>query len=141
MALTPDEREQFLAEPHIAALAVASGTDRGPLTVPMWYQYAPGGEAWILTHIHSRKTELIRAAGRYTLMVDRVTPTIRYVTAEGPVTRIVPGTAEHLWEMAGRYVPEDKLAAYVEVATAEHGEQVVIFMRPERWLSSDLGSL
>ena len=27
----------------------------------------------------------------------------------------------------------------MELATADHGEQVVIFMRPERWLSSDLG--
>ncbi|MEQ7010673.1 pyridoxamine 5'-phosphate oxidase family protein [Actinopolymorpha sp. B17G11] len=141
MALTVDEREQFLAEPHIAALAVVSGQDRGPLTVPMWYQYTPGGEAWILTGVDSRKTALLKAAGRFTLMVDRVTPTIRYVSAEGPVTRIVPGTTEHLQEMAGRYVPEDKRAAYVEVALGEHGEQVAIFMRPERWVSSDLGSL
>jgi nitroimidazol reductase NimA-like FMN-containing flavoprotein (pyridoxamine 5'-phosphate oxidase superfamily) len=141
MALTFDEREQFLAAPHIAALAVASGTDRGPLTVPMWYQYTPGGEAWILTGVDSRKTALIKAAGRFTLMVDRDTPTMRYVSADGPVTRVVPGTTEHLWEMAGRYVPEEKLAGYVEVALAEHGEQVAIFMRPERWLSSDLGSL
>jgi hypothetical protein len=27
----------------------------------------------------------------------------------------------------------------VEMAKAEHGEQVVIVMGPERWLSSDLG--
>jgi hypothetical protein len=141
VALTVDERERFLAEPHIAALSVASGGDLGPLTVPMWYQYTPGGEAWILTPVGSRKAELIEATGRFTLMVDRLTPTIRYVSAEGPATRIVPGTTEHLWEMAGRYVPEDKLAAYVEMALAEHGEQVVIAMRPERWLSSDLGSL
>jgi hypothetical protein len=141
VALTVDERQQFLAEPHIAALAVVAGDDRGPLTVPMWYQYTPGGEAWVLTGVDSRKTALIRAAGRFTLMVDRVTPTIRYVSADGPVTRIEPGTTEHLWEMAGRYVPREKLDGYVEVALAEHGEQVAIFMRPERWVSSDLGSL
>ncbi|MDT0323912.1 pyridoxamine 5'-phosphate oxidase family protein, partial [Streptomyces sp. DSM 44918] len=41
MALTHDEREQFLAEPHVAALAVDSAEEgRAPLTVPIWYQYA-----------------------------------------------------------------------------------------------------
>ncbi len=45
MALTREEREQFLAEPHIAALAVDAGAGRAPLTVPIWYQYEPGGDA------------------------------------------------------------------------------------------------
>lgn len=42
MALSKDEREQFLSEPHIAALSVFAGDSRGPLTVPIWYQYSPG---------------------------------------------------------------------------------------------------
>ena len=45
-SLSVADREQFLAEPHIAALSVAAGPDRGPLTLPIWYQYEPGGEAW-----------------------------------------------------------------------------------------------
>lgn len=49
MALSKQEREQFLAEPHIAALSVSAGDKRGPLTVPVWYQYTPGGEPWVLT--------------------------------------------------------------------------------------------
>jgi hypothetical protein len=44
--LSKQEREQFLAEPHVAALSIRDGSDRGPLTVPIWYQYAPGGEPW-----------------------------------------------------------------------------------------------
>jgi len=40
MALSKEEREQFLAEPHIAALSVSAGDKRGPLTVPIWYQYS-----------------------------------------------------------------------------------------------------
>ncbi|MDY6996316.1 MAG: pyridoxamine 5'-phosphate oxidase family protein, partial [Actinomycetota bacterium] len=39
MTLPQHEREQFLAEPHIAALSVNAGAGRGPLTVPIWYQY------------------------------------------------------------------------------------------------------
>ena len=38
MGLSKNEREQFLAEPHVAALAVYAGGDRGPLTVPIWYE-------------------------------------------------------------------------------------------------------
>jgi len=139
MPLSLDEREQFLAEPRVAALSVAAGADRGPLTVPIWYQYTPGGEAWVITPADSRKARLIEAAGRFTLMVERVEPTVRYVSVEGPVTRTEPMTDELLWELSARYLPSDKVAAYVEFAKAEPGPQVAIFMRPERWVSSDLG--
>ncbi len=139
MPLSLEERQKFLAEPRIAALSVSAGPDRGPLTVPMWYQYAPGGEVWVLTSVASVKAELIRAAGRFTLMVDRVEPTIRYVSVEGPVSRTVPGTDEHLWEISRRYLPPDEVAAYVDFAKADHGEQICIFLRPERWHSADLG--
>jgi hypothetical protein len=72
-------------------------------------------------------------------MVDRMTPTIRYVSVEGPVTRTVPETDELLWEIATRYLGAEKARDYVAMAKAEFGPQVVIYLRPERWLSSDLG--
>jgi pyridoxamine 5'-phosphate oxidase-like protein len=140
MALSVHEREQFLAEPHIAALAVSAGPDRGPLTVPIWYQYAPGGEAWVLTSVGSRKARFIETAGRFSLMVERLEPTIRYVSVEGPVTRMIPGTDELLWELSRRYLPREKVPSYIEFAQAELGEQVAIYMRPQRWLSADLGA-
>jgi hypothetical protein len=133
------DREDFLAEPHIAALSVSAGPDRGPLTVPIWYQYTPGGEAWVLTEVLSRKARLIEAAGRFTLMVDRLMPTVRYVSVEGPVTRTVPGTDELLREIAARYLPPEKVPGYIEFATSELGEMVAIYLRPERWLTADLG--
>jgi hypothetical protein len=138
-SLSLRDRELFLAEPHIAALSVSAGPGRGPLTVPIWYQYSPGGEAWVLTEAASRKVGLIETAGRFTLMVERVMPTNRYVSVEGPVTRTVPGTDELLQEIAARYLPPDKVPAYIEFAEAELGEQVAIYLRPERWLTADLG--
>jgi len=141
MALTREEREQFLAEPHIAALSVDAGGGRAPLTVPIWYQYAPGGDVWIMTGLDSRKNRLIGAAGRFSLMVDRVTPTIRYVSVEGPVLGTEPATVERLREMAARYLPAGKVDGYVDFAWRSHGEQVIVRMRPERWVSSDLGSV
>jgi hypothetical protein len=133
------DRELFLAEPHIAALSVSDGPDRGPLTLPIWYQYQPGGEAWVLTEAKSRKARLIKAAGRFSLMVERRVPTNRYVSVEGPVTRMVPETDELLREITERYLAPELVPAYLEFARRELGEQVVIYLRPERWLSADMG--
>jgi hypothetical protein len=141
MALTREEREQFLSEPHIAALAVDAGAGRAPLTVPIWYQYEPGGDIWIMTGRDSRKNELIKAAGRFSLMVDRLEPTIRYVSVEGPVVDTSPATLEQLREISARYLPAEKVDGYVDAAWTNHGEQLVLRMRPERWVSSDLGQV
>ncbi|MCF2127630.1 pyridoxamine 5'-phosphate oxidase family protein [Strepomyces sp. STD 3.1] len=141
MALTREEREKFLAEPHVAAFAVDAEAGRAPLTVPIWYQYEPGGDVWIMTGLDSRKNQRIRAAGRFSLMVDRLEPTIRYVSVEGPVVDTVPATEEKLRELSARYLPAEKVDGYVAFALANHGEQVIVRMRPERWVSSDLGTV
>ena len=138
-SLSEHDRELFLAEPHIAALSVSAGPDRGPWTIPIWYQYAPGGEAWVLTSAGSRKARLIEAAGRFTLMVERTIPTERYVSVEGPVTRTALGTGEMLLEISERYLPPEKVPAYIKFAQTELGEQVAIYLRPQRWLTADLG--
>lgn len=141
MPLSKDEREQFLAEPHIAALSVFAGENRGPLTVPIWYQYAPGGEPWLLTGKGSRKHRLIEAAGHLSLMVERLEPSVRYVAVDGAVSRTQPGTEEQLEELAKRYLAPERVNGYLEYARREHGETVVIYLNPEHWLSSDLGTL
>lgn len=140
MALSIDEREQFLAEPHVAALSVVAGPDRGPLTVPIWYQYAPGGDVWVLTGADSRKGRLIREAGRFTLMVERVEPTVRYVSVEGPVVRTEDGTDAMMEELAHRYLAPEKVEPYLEFALAELTDHIAFHLRPERWLSADLGA-
>jgi Pyridoxamine 5'-phosphate oxidase len=140
MGLPRDEREQFLAEPHIAALSVYAGDSRGPLTVPIWYQYRPGGEPWILTGAGSHKARLIEATGYFSLMVDRVEPTTRYVSVDGAVSRIEPGTDAQMEEMTYRYLSGDAAEKYLEFARNNLGDHVAIFMQPQRWLSSDMGS-
>ncbi|MFF9765464.1 pyridoxamine 5'-phosphate oxidase family protein [Streptomyces sp. NPDC014636] len=140
MTLSTEEREQFLAEPHIGALSVVEGPDRAPLTVPIWYQYAPGGELWVRTGPDSRKARAIRSAGRFSLMVQRTEPTVRYVSVEGPVVRTAPDSHELSWAMAARYLPQDKVAAFVEYDRTRLGEHFVIYMRPEHWVAADLGA-
>ena len=62
-----------------------------------------------------------------------------YVSVEGPVTRTVPGTGEMLREISERYLPPDQVQPYIELAEAGFGEQVAIYLRPQRWLTGEMG--
>lgn len=137
-ALSQHDREQFLAEPHVAALSVAAGPERGPFTLPIWYQYTLGGEAWILTEAESKKARLIQETGRFSLMVNRIMPTFRYVSVEGPVSRVIPQSDELLLEITERYLPHAEVQGYLKLA-ATFGPQVVIYLHPQRWLTGELG--
>ncbi|POX41509.1 pyridoxamine 5'-phosphate oxidase [Streptomyces sp. Ru73] len=139
MPLTVEERDQLLAGPHVAVLAVNAGDDRAPLAVPVWYSYRPGGDFLVFTGRASRKARLIEAAGRLSLAVQRTEPTYRYVTAEGPA-RLTAVTAEEVQEVAGRYVAPEGVEAYVRQALSEGPEMVAVRMTPERWFAADAGT-
>jgi hypothetical protein len=51
---------------------------------------------------------------------------------------MIPGTDELLREITVRYLAPEKIPAYLEFARAL-GEHVAIYLRPQRWLSSDMG--
>ncbi|MCZ0975054.1 pyridoxamine 5'-phosphate oxidase family protein [Streptomyces noursei] len=140
MTLSRQERERFLAEPHVGALSVVERPDRAPLTVPIWYHYTPGGELWVRTGPDSRKARAIRTAGRFSLMVQRTEPTVRYVSVEGPLTRTAPDSPQCSWDMAARYLPPDEVGAFVEYDRTHLGEHIALYMRPEHWVSADLGA-
>lgn len=137
MALSMSDRQEFLAQPHVAALSVADRTDRGPLTIPIWYYFTPGDQPWVLTRPESRKAILIAAARRFTLLVHRSAPTIGYVSVEGPVIETGPATEDQVRMMARRYLPAERVESYLEFARQEH----IIRIQAEHWLSSDLGPL
>ncbi|MFB4275030.1 pyridoxamine 5'-phosphate oxidase family protein [Nonomuraea sp. MTCD27] len=139
MPLSMAVREAFLAEPHIASLAVEAGDGRAPLTVPVWYDYSPGGEIRFLTDGDSLKARLISKAGRFSMMVQRVSPTYRYVSVEGPLVHSGPTTMEDLTRISARYLPPDAVSGYVQ--GSDLNVLVTFRMRPERWLSADLGAL
>ena len=60
---------------------------------------------------------------------------------DGAVDSIEAASDEHLVELTRRYLPADKVEGYLEMARAEHGESVIVRMRPQHWNASDLGSL
>ena len=52
--MTKAERETFLAALHVGIVAVADGSN-GPIAVPVWYIYEPGGDLWFSTGRTSAK--------------------------------------------------------------------------------------
>src|SRR5262249_62319542 len=85
VTMTKMEREAFLAGVHVGMISIAK-EGRGPLTVPIWYAYAPGGELRLITGRHSWKGRLLTQAGRCSLCVQTESPPYRYVSVEGPIT-------------------------------------------------------
>ncbi|KAA0113966.1 pyridoxamine 5'-phosphate oxidase family protein [Mycolicibacterium sp. P9-22] len=132
-------REQFLAEPRTAALSVSLGSSRGPLTVPIWYQYTPGGEPWVLTGAGTRKAQSIEAAGFFSLMAQRLEPTRRYVAVDGAVSQIQPATDDQIVELTLRHLSGDAADRHIDFLR-NRGEHLAITMRPEHWLYVDAES-
>src|SRR5579859_2254311 len=130
------EREEFLAAVHVGVLSVASADGAGPLTVPVWYTYQPGGTLNVSTGRSTRKAQAIMAAGRFSLCVQDERPPYKYVAVEGPAVIEDSTDAERL-ELARRYLGTEGGDAFV-AATPGHG-QIMIRMTPERWSSVDYG--
>ena len=126
------EREEFLAGVHVGVLSVASDDGGGPLTVPVWYTYQPGGTVNVSTGRGTRKARAIGAAGRFSLCAQDEQPPYKYVTVEGPAAMEGATDAERL-ELARKYLGAEGGDAYL--AANPGGSQVMIRMTPEHWLS------
>ena len=139
--MTKQERESFLADLHVGIISIAE-EGRGPLTVPIWYSYAPGGEVRVLTGKTSRKAQLLRRAQRFSLCAQTETPPYKYVSVEGPIVAIEAADLERdRRPLAHRYLGVAAGDRYIEMTRAETVENVLIRMRPERWLTVDYGKV
>jgi PPOX class probable F420-dependent enzyme len=130
------DREAFLAETHVGILSVAE-PGRGPLAVPVWYDYEPGGDIRIVTGGASRKVPLVRQAGRASLCVQLEAPPYRYVTVEGPITIGRPDPERDVRQVALRYLGAQMGEVYLQATVAEHESAVLLMLRPQRWVSAD----
>ena len=142
--LTAQEREAFLAEPHVAVLSVAQGDGRPPHATPVWYAYRPGGDLTFFTGTQgrkSRKAELVERAVVLSLTVQREAFPYRYVTVEGTVVRTDrPPAAEQVLAVVRRYLPEEAAQAFAAAELGDPASEFVLFtVRPDRWMSFDFG--
>lgn len=131
------EREEFLAGVHVGVLSVASGDGSGPLTIPVWYTYQPGGTVNVSTGRSTRKARAIEAAGRFSLCAQDERPPYKYVTVEGPAV-IEESNAPERLELARRYLGTEGGDAFIAVNPGS-ADDVLIRMTPERWVSVDYG--
>ncbi len=140
--MTDRERQEFLAEPHVGMLSVASDDDRPPLTVPVWYGYRPGDNISFFTGTQgrkARKTRLIQKAGVLSLSVQREELPYKYVTVEGTIIQEDrPPPAEQMLAVARRYLPEATTQGFVKAELENPGPELMPFtIRPDRWLTAD----
>jgi hypothetical protein len=140
--MTKSEREAFLAGLHVGIVAVADGA-KGPIAVPVWYIYEPGGDVWFSTGKNSAKAKLLEEAGRGSFCVQTEEAPYQYVSIEGPVSLEPCDFETHLRPMAIRYLGEQGGEAYLRrTGGPEHaGDNVVIRIRPETWRTQDYGKM
>lgn len=135
--MTIEEREAFLADLHVAVLAIARD-GAGPHALPIWYAY-DGTDVLVAIEPTSVKARLLARTGRATLTVQQEGLPYRYVSVEGPVTMAaaVDGDGYDLLAVASRYLGPDTGPAY---AAANAGlEMLTVRLRPERWTTVDYG--
>lgn len=133
---TVAERQEFLAAKHVGVLSVDAGDGRPPASVPIWYDYNPGGDIRFNTGPGTRKAKLIERAGAVTLVVQREEPPYQYVVVEGTVVEnTLPAPREVREAIAIRYLGEEGGRQFVQ--SMEGQDSVLFTVRPDRWLTAD----
>jgi len=139
LTMTRAEREAFLAAVRVGVLSIADGA-RGPLAVPVWYGYEPGGELWFVTDRDSRKGKLLLLVDRVSLCAQTETPPYKYVSIEGPIAAIERADLErHRRALAHRYLGRELGDRYIAGSAAEDEGSIVVRVKTERWLTVDYG--
>ncbi len=140
LKMTREERETFLADLHVGVISIDE-PGRGPLTVPIWYDYSPEIGVWVVTEEGSRKGKLLRNTSRFSICAQvEAPPLYQYVSVEGPITAIRPSDVEkEVRPMAHRYFGPELGDQYVGDGTGEG--QITVVMKPERWLTVDYAKL
>ena len=140
LTMSRSEREAFLAETHVGMVAVAE-SGRGPLTVPVWYRYAPGDEVCFVTGANSRKAKLIRQANRIGFCVQTETAPYKYVSIEGPATLGEVNYERDVRAVAIRYLGEQMGEMYLAMMANDPEPTVLVSLKPARWYSVDYSKL
>ncbi|MCP9621453.1 pyridoxamine 5-phosphate oxidase [Nocardia otitidiscaviarum] len=138
-AFTEAERQEFLAGQHVAVLSVDANGGRPPASMPIWYNYIPGGNLQISTVPSTRKARLIRQAGAVTLVVHRALWPYQYIIVEGTVVDITTPSPIGIREaIAIRYLGDESGRDHVR--RMGEFDSVLFTIRPDRWITADYAS-
>jgi nitroimidazol reductase NimA-like FMN-containing flavoprotein (pyridoxamine 5'-phosphate oxidase superfamily) len=136
LSLTKEERDAFLAQVTIGVISF-NEPNRGPLSAPIWYDYKPGGDPWVLIGAAYRKAKLIKVGDRFSLVAQQEQLPYKYVSVEG-IAEVRSAKDGKILGMAVRYLGEQQGQAY---ASQSGGESLIVSMKIERWLTLDYGRI
>jgi nitroimidazol reductase NimA-like FMN-containing flavoprotein (pyridoxamine 5'-phosphate oxidase superfamily) len=138
ITMSESERQEFLAGLHIGIVSL-NEDGRGPLSVPVWYDYEPGGDVTFITPAESRKAALVAEGARMSLCAQDEELPPKYVTVEGPIVEVRPADVQaDIVAMAVRFLGQEIGEAYVTNTRSENPrDEIVVRIRPERWYSAD----
>ena len=135
--MTRAEREAFLAGVHVGVLSV-NEPSRGPLSVPVWYRYEPGGEIIVVTRPEARKARLLEVGARVSFLVQSEEMPPKYVTTQGRVISVAPAdVTRDLKPVVRKYLGAEVGDGYVDATRPNGTNELVIRIRPLRWYSRD----
>ena len=136
--MSPEEREAFLAAPRIGVLSIPR-QEGPPLSAPVWYEYSPGGQLWLLTGPNSAKGKLLEEQTPVTLVAQSEELPYAYVSVECNVSALQEANEADNRHMANRYLGEEMGAAYV--AANADSVSAKVTLQPRRWLSVDYAKI
>jgi len=136
LKMTINERQDFLADLHVGIISIPR-ENRAPLTVPIWYDYEPGGKLWVLTHPGSLKGKALDNCEYIILCAQTENPPYQYVTVEGKF-EISYSSEEAGLKMAIRYLGEEQGQKYAE---GSNDASILVSFVPETWLSVDYSKM
>lgn len=137
LTMSVEEREQFLAGVHVGIVSIPRAS-KGPLAIPIWYDYEPGEEPWMITNQSSIKGKLLAKADRISLCVQSEVAPYQYVSIEGPYSITQPKDGQ-LLSMAVRYLGEEQGKMYAGGSSSAEGpdNSIIVTITPETWYSVD----
>lgn len=137
--MTRAEREEFLAAVHVGVVTVDE-PERGPLSVPVWYLYEPGGEIVLVTRPQARKASLLAVGARVSFCVQTEDLPPKYVSIQGRVVSAeAADIARDLKPVVRKYLGAEVGDTYIDNTRPNGTDEIVVRIRPERWFSRDFG--
>ncbi len=135
LSMTKQEREVYLASVKLGVVSIPDA-GCGPLTVPVWYDYEPGGELRFVTGKDSYKAKLLHRSTRISFCVHDARAPYKYVSVEGPIVAIEkPDMERDIRQLAYFHLGQQGGDQHVEWMKSH--ESILIRMKPERWFTVD----
>lgn len=132
----PTHMDAFLAEPHMARVAVIRKSGQ-PHMKPIWYLYE-GGKFILSTGRDSVTVRCLRRDPRITLCVDDPVAPYRAVVVEG-TAEVLEGVGldhELLGRLARRYLGQEAARGFLQGPLAQK-QRVRVVVTPQRWTTWD----